>query len=435
MAQGRTSRKGQILNVSMNGRLVGRLTRQTSGAIEFQYDRAWLEWQNSMPVSLSMPLREERYTGRLVTNTFDNLLPDSADIRLHLAERTGAEGTDAFSLLDAIGRDCVGALQFIAEGAKDGDAAGVQGRPIENREIENILLNLKRVPLGAAAENDFRISIAGVQQKTALLRRRDHWEMPSRATPTTHIIKPAIGRLPNGLDLSASVENEHFCLTLLNELGIAAARSEMAIFGKTKALVVERFDRVWAGDRILRRPQEDMCQALGIPWTQKYENEGGPGIYRILDLLKASDEATADRKRFITAQILFWLMGATDGHAKNFSIHLFSAGRFMLTPVYDVMSAQPNVDMKQIRKKDFKLAMAVGDGRHYGVNDILPRHYYQMAAKADMPHSIIDEIFAQLLETVPSALERAIAAMPNGFPSRLADSIAGGVTRRLGLVT
>ncbi len=107
----------------------------------------------------------------------------------------------------------------------------------------------------------------------------------------------------------------------------------------------------------------------------------------------------------------------------------------MLTPFYDVMSAQPNVDMKQIRKKDFKLAMAVGDGRHYGVNDILPRHYYQMAAKADMPHSIIDEIFAQLLETVPSAVERAIAAMPKGFPSGLADSIAGGVTRRLSLVT
>jgi serine/threonine-protein kinase HipA len=329
----------------------------------------------------------------------------------------------------------VGALQFIGEGVEAGDAAVVQGRPIDNREIENILLNLKRVPLGAAAETDFRISIAGVQQKTALLRRRDHWEIPTGATPTTHIVKPAIGRLTNGLDLSTSVENEHFCLTLLNELGIAAARSEMAIFGKTKALVVERFDRVWAGDRILRRPQEDMCQALGIPWTQKYENEGGPGVYRILDLLKASDEAAADRKRFITAQILFWLMGATDGHAKNFSIHLFTAGRFMLTPFYDVMSAQPNVDMKQIRKKDFKLAMAVGDGRHYGVNDILPRHYYQMAAKADMPHSIIDEIFAQLLETVPSAVERAIAAMPKGFPSRLADSIAGGVTRRLSLVT
>jgi serine/threonine-protein kinase HipA len=379
-------------------------------------------------------LRADPYTGAIVSTVFDNLLPDSTEIRRHIAERTGAAGTDAYSLLDAIGRDCVGALQFIPDGISPGDSTAIRGRPIDDAKIEEIILNLGRAPLGTDLA-DFRISIAGVQEKTALLRRGGRWEIPEQATPTTHILKPAIGRLANGLDLTRSVENEHFCLTFLANLGIPAARSEIATFGKTRVLVVDRFDRILSGDRLVRRPQEDMCQALGVPWTRKYENEGGPGIVRILDLLRASDEAAADRKRFLMAQILFWLLGATDGHAKNFSIHLSPAGRFTLTPLYDVLSAQPNVDARQIRDNRFTLAMAVGDNRHYAVNGITPRHYRQVADAAGMPGSTVDEIFADLVDAVPGALHRTIAAMPADFPASIAESIAAGVARRLSLAT
>ena len=268
-----------------------------------------------------------------------------------------------------------------------------------------------------------------------MLRRDGQWEIPHGGTPTTHILKPAIGLLPNGLDLTKSVENEHFCLTLLSELGLPTTKSEIEIFGRTSVLVVERFDRVWANSRLFRLPQEDMCQALGVPWTLKYENEGGPGIRQIMELLRGSEEAERDRMRFVTAQVAFWLLGATDGHAKNFSIYLNASGRFALTPLYDVLSAQPNVDMRQIQAKQFKLAMAVGNNRHYLVGGIAPRHYYQVADRVGLPKNTLDEIFAQLRTTVPSALERAIAAMPKDFPSAIAESIAGGVTKRLRLVT
>jgi serine/threonine-protein kinase HipA len=429
------ARKRISLAVLMNGRRVGGLARETNGAVEFQYDLSWLAWPSAMPVSLSMPLREDRYAGATVTIAFDNLLPDNLTIRRHIAERVGAEGTDAFSLLNAIGRDCVGALQFISDGSDPGDVMVVEGEPITDRQIENIIRNLGSAPLGTGAEPDFRISIAGVQEKTALLRHGDRWLIPRGATPTTHILKPAIGRLGNGLDLTESVENEHFCLTFLAELGVPVARSEITAFGKTRVLVVERFDRIWTGERLIRRPQEDMCQTLGVPWTQKYENEGGPGIHRILTLLKASDEAERDRTGFLTAQILFWLLGATDGHAKNFSLYLLPGNQFTLAPLYDVLSAQPNVDKGEIRAKGFKLAMAVGDNRHYPVGSIVPRHYYQMADKAGLPKSTLDAIFARLSSDIPAALERTLAAMPKNFPSRIAESIAGGVTRRLGLVT
>ncbi len=104
-------------------------------------------------------------------------------------------------------------------------------------------------------------------------------------------------------------------------LGIPAAQAEMADFGGRRTLVVERFDRRWTRDgRLLRLPQEDCCQALSIPPTRKYQSEGGPGLKEILDLLKGSDTPGKDLSTFMRAAIVFWLIGATDGHAKNFSV-------------------------------------------------------------------------------------------------------------------
>ena len=106
------------------------------------------------------------------------------------------------------------------------------------------------------------------------------------------------------------------------------AHTEIAHFGAIKALVVERFDRIWAKDgRLVRLPQEDCCQALSIPPALKYQSDGGPGIVEISQLLRRSDEPMQDQKAFFKANILFWLMGATDGHAKNFSIALTVGGR------------------------------------------------------------------------------------------------------------
>ena len=80
------------LNVYLNGRLIGRLRKETSGAIDFQYDGSWLDWEHALPVSLSLPLREDRYIGDPVIAVFDNLLPDNEGIRKSLAERVKADG-------------------------------------------------------------------------------------------------------------------------------------------------------------------------------------------------------------------------------------------------------------------------------------------------------------------------------------------------------
>lgn len=239
------------------------LRREATGAIDFQYGHGWLDWRGTFPVSLSLPLREERCIGTSVINVFDNLLPDNDAIRNRIAERVGAEGTDAFSLLTALGQDCVGALQFLPDGTDPGTVGGTDGKPVSEDEVAYIIKNLAAAPLGMGEDEDFRISIAGAQEKTALLRKDGHWFKPTGTTATTHILKPQIGELPNGIDLSNSVENEYLCLKLLEAMGVPTANVEITDFGERRTLIVERFDRLWTKDgRLLRLPQEDMPSAV-----------------------------------------------------------------------------------------------------------------------------------------------------------------------------
>jgi len=423
------------LNVLINTRLVGRLEKEPNGAIAFRYDPSWLDWSHAFAVSLSLPLRSAAYRGALVTAVFDNLLPDRADIRRRVAERTGAEGTDPYSLLAAIGRDCVGAMQFLPDGIAVGADAGIQGEPISDAEIEAMLADLKGAPLGLDQDQDFRISIAGAQEKTALLRHDGQWLRPIGTTPTTHILKPQLGAIPTSsgtVDLSASVDNEHYCLALLAAFGLPVARTEIATFGARRALVVERFDRTWVSDgRLLRVSQEDCCQALGVPSSRKYQNEGGPGAADILRLLAASDDPTTDQKAFLASQIIFWLIGATDGHAKNFSLFLHPGGGLRLTPFYDVLSVQGAVDQGQLNAKSFRLAMAAGTSRHYRVDEVVGRHFVQTAKAAGLGPAIIEQVLVEIQAKAATAADAARVAMPDDFAGDIHDSIRAAIVKRL----
>jgi serine/threonine-protein kinase HipA len=424
------------LDVYMNGRRVGQYFRAPDGAFAFTYTPEWLAWENTLPISRALPLRPERYTGPPVIAVFENLLPDSDLILRRVAERVGADGADAYSLLARIGRDCVGALQFLPEGEEPGDARALTGEPLSDAQVGAMLQDLAQTPLGIRAEQDFRISVAGAQEKTALLFHEGQWVLPTGTTPTTHILKPAIGRLPNGMDLTDSIENEHFCLRLLAGFGLPVARTEIADFAGTRALVIERFDRLRARDgRLIRLPQEDCCQALSVPPTRKYQNEGGPGIVEICDLLTGSDEPQRDRAEFLKAVILFWLIGATDGHAKNFSIALMPGGRFRLTPLYDVLTVQPSLDAGVLQIKDMTLAMRAGKGRHYRVADIHGRHFVETALAAGFSQEQVAGVFEDIRGRAERAFDGASAGMPPGFPKELAASVRRGVEQRvMGLV-
>ena len=424
-------RSYQPLSVFQNGRIVGRLNRETSGAIDFRYDAEWLGRERPFPISLSLPLREDRYIGAPVLAVFDNLLPDGEPIRKHIAERVGAQGADTFSLLAALGHDCVGALQCLPEGVDPGPAGGTEAQEVSAADIAHIIRNLGRNPLGVDQDESFRISIAGAQEKTALLWREGHWYKPSGSTATTHIIKPQIGKLAGGIDLSNSVENEYLCLKLVSALGVPTAEAEIAEFEDQKALVVKRFDRRWLPDgRLMRLQQEDFCQALSVASTRKYQPDGGPGMLQIINLLKSSDTPEQDIATFVRANIIFWLLGATDGHAKNFSIFLNPTG-FRLTPLYDVLSSQPSLDTGQIQRKQFKLAMSIGKNRHYLIHQLLPRHFMQTAEQAGISLKSVATTVEELRDTAAKSVTAVVEGLGNSIPPSVFESVQKGTIQRI----
>ena len=154
----------------------------------------------------------------------------------------------------------------------------------------------------------------------------------------------------------------------------------------------------------------------------------------ILKLLRGSDEPLSDQRSFLKANIVFWLMGATDGHAKNVSIFLSPGGRFRMTPLYDIISAQPSVDSKQTLWREFRLAMAFGTKPHYQIRQIAPRHFFQTADQAGIGQQMIESVIQELLAGAASAVESVVDSLPGDFPGEVASSIEAGIKGRLRLL-
>ncbi|ACM18459.1 transcriptional regulator HipA [Geotalea daltonii FRC-32] len=418
------------LAVYLNGTRVGTLTH-AARVLQFVYATSWITSSVSRPLSLSMPLRREPYSGDVVENYFDNLLPDNQAIRNRIQTRFGSPSNRAFDLLWHTGRDCVGAVQLIPDGAEAVDVRRVEATPVSDVKIAAILNNYRTMPLGMRPDIDFRISLAGAQEKTALLRLDGRWCIPSGVTPTSHILKLPIGTIAHsGMDLTDSVENEWLCHLILKEFGVPVANAEMEVFEGVKALVVERFDRRWAedGSWLIRLPQEDMCQAMGVAPALKYESDGGPGIQKIMTFLLGSADALGDRRVFMQVQVLFWLLAAIDGHAKNFSIFIRPRGEFSLTPMYDVLSAYPLVVKGQLDPHRLRMAMAVsGKNRRYEHISIRYRHWLATAQRNNVSPEEMALIIEELLDRVDSITAAVASRLPHNFPGDVAESIFEGM--------
>jgi serine/threonine-protein kinase HipA len=420
------------LQVLMNGRLVGYLRKLSSGAMNFQYAPEWLATPGARPISLSLPLKAAAYEGDRVYNFFDNLLPDSERIRAMIQARFRISSSQPFDLLAAIGLDCVGAIQLCAEQSFTG-VEQVLAQPLSTAEIVQLLEGYRTTPLGMLESvDDFRISVAGAQEKTALLWYQGQWCRPRGVTPTSHIFKLPIGFIVHSnLDLSASCENEWLCLEIAKAFGFETAHVEVQQFETIKVLVVERFDRRWSanGKWLMRLPQEDMCQALGVSPSLKYQSDGGPGIADIMKVLLGSRHADADRETFFRSQILFWLLAAPDGHGKNFSLYLEPEGRYRLTPLYDVMSAYPLIQTNARPKQKVKMAMALRGTKKniYAWDMIQPRHFLSMANAIGFSSQKAESLLVEMLEQVDQVVGQVSGRLPSDFPTDISEPILQGI--------
>ena len=423
----RSTRK--TLTVAMNGLRVGRLTRESNSILRFEYSASWLAEDAAVPISLSIPLAAEPRSDPAIARYFENLLPDSADIRERLQRAVGAESTRAFDLLLEIGKDCVGALQ-LHEGDDPPDVRSIEAEPWTAAQVAEHLRELRRP--GRSRRTDrrpFRISIAGSQDKTALLLHEGQWCRPLGPTPTTHILKPATGPTPGGIDLTESVENEWLCAQVVRAFGLDVARSEIVSFDEETVLVVERFDRRLARDANwwIRVPQEDMCQAQAIGPDRKYEVDGGPDMRSILRLLSGAQDPIADRKAFFRAQVVYWLLAAIDGHGKNFSLFLEPGGAYRSTPLYDILSAHPAVAAGQLHERELEMAMALrGKNKHYGWRELQYRHWLQTAARGGLREGIADQILRDVISLAP-VVAAEVGAASADITSRVRDPILEGI--------
>jgi serine/threonine-protein kinase HipA len=425
-------------NTDANGIPVGTWETTRDGE-KLTYLESWVEDEQGRPLSLSLPFTpgNQPYRGKVVSDYFDNLLPDSKAIRERIAIRHKTGGMSPFELLSALGRDCAGAIQMLPPGEQPIDLQRVCGKPMSESDIARLLRDVTAPPLGQHEPiDDLRLSIAGAQEKTALLWHDNQWLRPEGSTPTTHILKLPLGLVGNmRADMRSSIENEWLCSKIVAAYGLPIAHCEIGIFEDQKALVVTRFDRRLASDGswILRLPQEDMCQATGTSASFKHESDGGPGIQQIMGILAGSERARGDQSNFFTAQIIFWILAAIDGHAKNFSIAHLASNRYVATPLYDVLSAHPIMGngRNEFSPRRVKLAMSVRSrNAHYLISEIRRRHWVAQGQRATLATEEVEEMIDTITGKTEAVIENVAAQLPKGFPQDVSEKIFDGMRRQ-----
>jgi serine/threonine-protein kinase HipA len=422
----------QVLNTWMNGQLVGSWSVERHSH-KFVYAPAWLDSAQCRSLSLSLPISATlELKGEVVRNYFDNLLPDNDRIRARLGKRFKVDAGEPFELLQAIGRDCVGAVQLLPEGEAP---LGYDRIDAVSLSEDNLVALLEAVPSDVEwlqhEDELFRISIAGAQEKTALLKWQGQWHRPLGATPTTHIIKLPLGLIGGSrrVDAGDSVQNEWLCARIVAALGLPVAHSSIERFGNQTVLAVERFDRQWRDNDswIARIPQEDFCQSLGLPPDQKYESGGGPGMAKCLQLLQASRDS-ADRAFFLRTQLAFMLLAATDGHAKNYSIFIRPRDAYEMTPLYDIISMWPyygNAPNRFRRQKAGPAIVMRSKNVHRHFHTIHARHWRQLAMKHG--GQAVWQGMVEMVEAADEALVQVQRQLPDDFPINTWDKISTGM--------
>jgi serine/threonine-protein kinase HipA len=411
------------LDVELFDRRAGRLRRRADGELAFEYDAGWTE-RGLPPISRSLPVRTQPYGDRLTRAFFGNLLPEGA-VRDILAARFQVSPEDEFALLAEIGRDCAGAIAIVDPGEQDAQRApGVDW--LTEEALEHAIAELPRNPLHVAPGEDIRISLAGAQDKLAVVVEGDRTGLPVGGQASTHIVKAGLEHF------EATPSNEAFCLALARELGLEAPDAEVRRIGRREVLVIERYDRSRHGGRVEREHQEDFCQALGVPARAKYEEHGGPGVADSIELLRrAADDPAGEVPRFLDALFFDLLIGNHDAHAKNFSL-LYSRAEphVRMAPLYDLLSTA-------IYGIEGKLPMRIGgEARPERVGATALRH---LAEQAKLGRAQLRERVRALAAKAPNAAERVAAASPEagidaspaGRIAKVVNDRAVGLHRRL----
>lgn len=348
------NRPPRQLSVFLRGRPVGSLERNGPSRYRFAYSGEAIQGDRSDPLarlSASLPLREERFKPSESAPFFEGLLPEGA-VRAAVAGKLGLSEANGFGMLAVLGADCAGAVMVLPEDQPPGSVAGPPF-PLSESQVGELLRDLPRDPLGIDADpGGVRLSLGGVQDKLILIRLPSgEFARPLGGLPSNCLLKPEHERF------EGVAANEAFCMRVAAAAGNEAATTELLELDGIRCLYSERFDRtVDADGAVVRIHQEDMCQALGLLPTQKYEADDGPSVASVIALLRRqpSRRIALDVNAFVRAVLTCFLLGNSDAHGKNFSLLYDPGTGVRLAPLYDIVSTVVYDGLTP------RLAMAIG---------------------------------------------------------------------------
>lgn len=381
-----------FLNVYLNNDLIGVLSKDGNGGVNYQYMK-----NAKQQLSLSLPIKDTVYSNNECIGFFNGLLPESESVRIAIGKKYGINPKNDFSMLNAIGYDCAGAVSFF-----ENEPTGLQefyeisGKSLNEEELEQYINDLPKKPL--AIGSDKRLSLAGAQDKTAVALINNEIVIPDKNVPSTHILKPAIK------DLKETIENEYICLKAIEKLGVAVPNIEIRKANNTPYFLIERYDREIKNNQIKRIHQEDFCQASNIVSAYKYQAEGGVDIKTCIEILKRTSQPAVSIKQFIEAMIFNYLIGNNEAHGKNFSI-LYLDNKIKLAPVYDILCTSIYPELSN------KMAMKIGG--YYDSNKIYPRHFERMANDIGVSYTQIKKTLKTQCNILPDIFKEVSATFEN----------------------
>ena len=395
------------LFVQLRNKRIGVLGQDNHGKLNFQYDK-----NADKVLSLSLPLNPDKiYEESDCRAYFNGLLPEGEHIRKSIGKRYGISPENDFSLLKAIGYDCAGAVAFFEAGKKAPvlpEYLKIEGKILSDDELTKYIEELPERPL-ATGTDEIRLSLAGAQDKTAVVLIGDKIGLPFKNVPTTHILKPAIK------DFRESVENEYICMKAAQKTGIKVPDVQIRNVNKINYFLIERYDRKTFAGKIKRIHQEDFCQACNISSIYKYENEGGISYQKCFEVLRKTSKPALEIKRFTKLIIFNYLIGNSDAHGKNFSLLHNDDGTTELAPAYDILCTEAYKELSN------KMAMKIGG--YYERKQIYPRHWERFADDADISYTQFKKTLKEQASALPEIVENVIQNCENSIGKEILSAV------------
>lgn len=369
----------------------------------FAYDSTYLDDPRAFQLSFSLPLREEPFAEAAFRPYFEGLLPEGLARRAKAA-RLGIRESDYLSMLGLSGFDCIGDVAVGPAGESPAEGADWL-EPISLQDLTDRLLKGRPIE---EVNDGIHLSLAGTQDKAGLYHDDAQsldqgWFLPAGGASSTYIVK---AESLNGLSCLEAI-----CMEAAKACGISCAATGMP--DGTDALICsKRYDRVdRGGGKVTRLHQEDFCQALGIPPSEKYLQLEPSTLSTMGAFMRNRMVRPLDALSQIMRLVCFnYAIGNCDNHLKNFSLLYGSGGASIsLAPAYDIVSTTffPR----------FSTRMGIALGEAADIRDVKPEDVIVAGRQLGVGKRAVQRIAAEIAASLVPAIEKAASELEGQHPA------------------